>query len=645
MYPTEEQEGKITTAIAGGVITGVKCVEIDPDTIILWSGSHNLYSSPSNASLTLEALLTDKEINGVYESPGVFSNRWNNLKPYLFEEGAIHTVEKDVQELRVKRYVLGTDKMLYPLNPMQEILVFGQFPEGINLPEDLSEYLPVEKENVFYPTWKGYLSQLTTTYTNGRYENKLEFQDIFYWYNLSRINIHPAMIGPWVTGANLEFWDKERNVNSVYTTIFAGKSLKQVLGFILGFSGVRGGTAPLLVGVKDFFLEIADKIEASETGWFSIEGGHLFEAVRDLFQKTMQLIPPAGQLIIPGGGPLPFARHYFQQGDVVWSCNNLRVDSQMLAKSFSDIIPYAMSVGGIDLWQHDFKTRLEILEEIKEKTSLEIFMDTTTEIIIKLPSWNEVPLAKEGSPLDFAVRNLITKDIISNENSEVPEEAMNFLILTGDQFSQEYQIQRPTPLGQYNRLNANSIRRYLVKAESATSSLTVKESQIVAYSKFLMEKLSIDTFQDSLTIVSRPGVRLGRTIVYPLGRMILVGYVVNINETWEPGSPPQTTLGLQAVRSTSSGELYDAFPYSDFVSVFTSTRYVPVEKGKTLEDYIKQYYTKPDNISVIDTVILSNKKNFKSEYQEFPNEVILAKDVRDLFKEEINKIILRLTDK
>lgn len=610
-----------------GATTFISEIEVSPKIIENWECHYNLFTSPSAATLTLKAGVPGLEVEGVSVEPGVIQPLPEEMKPRLFHRKIIHTIVDDVDEWRIQPYFLDTQKWLHPILPFLELEAFHRIPSHIPIPDDIKPYLkslPIgagDERAYYLPTWKGYVDNVTTNFSNGIYTHVIALQDIFMWYNLSRVNIRPSMAAGWIKEF---FWARDEGVEAYFPTILSRRSLSEILRATLGFRGAGGESDPLLVGAHEFLLDIAEQTAS----WFTVNESQWFRAVRDQFTTS------------------GVRGNWFIQGDLVWSRNLLRIDNEIVNGSFGNIIPYKFAKGTEDIWQHNFKTRLEILNELREALSLEIFMDTTTELIVKLPSYNEpISLLPDREPvLDFALRDLTKAKVISQNISEIPGEAVNFLTFTGEPFSTKEFTVESEVFGQCNRVNANSIRRYLVRAESASSSLTIDKESIKAYSKFLMEKMNTDVFQGSTTIVSQPGVRLGRNVLFKFGHLTMIGYVVSLDESWQPNAQPQLTLGLQAIRDSQSSQLYSAFPYSDFTKSYSVRRY-PVASGGMLQNILPLFYTKSTNKSVQESVVESNRDNFKTKYKLLSISEVLAKDIRDLFKEGISSVVLKGADK
>ena len=410
------------------------------------------------------------------------------------------------------------------ITPMMEVEIYAK---GYYLVGGVPQY---------YPIFWGVVTEVTDQYSGGQHTVSINCSDILKWWEVTKINVNPAL-----TQAQ-----SSANGWQLFGNVFHGTNPYDVIWTL-----AQQTMGDVVLGSGSLFAYYGDKTQKSTInmalGDIMLYWKARFERVRN----NLLLYGPQG--IAVRGTEL--AAKYKTASDkykgtpfasaLVRDANGGKDGGSMIFDTTSSSVVAYKTVmadaGQIDLWNSEFRTKLEIANEAKDVIGYEFFMDVSGDIVFKPPFYNVDVLSNK--PLSW-IQDI---DIIDWDFSESEAEVFTQVQLSGHRngpldlgFTQN--IEPVTTVTDYHLL-----RRYGWRPHQLTSEFMSSPKLMYFYGLDLLDRLNSRRHRGSVSIPLRPELRLGFPVyVAPKDQ---IWYLTGISHNIQFGGTAQTTLTLTSKRA------------------------------------------------------------------------------------------------
>jgi len=200
--------------------------------------------------------------------------------------------------------------------------------------------------------------------------------------------------------------------------------------------------------------------------------------------------------------------------------------------------PYKQIFGAsFNNWQNEYRTHLEICNEVANLTNYEFYADQFGDIWYHQPRYNNYHILTNENPEVYDIRD---EDIISHNFSESDHEVVTSIYVTGMPNFLEQQPQIIQMSGFYE--DPSLVRKYGRRMQVVNHPYITQSINCFFYAKSLLLRLNAARFIGTITILGRPELRMHMPIYIPTRNMIY--YIVGISHQFTFGSSFTTTLQL-----------------------------------------------------------------------------------------------------
>jgi hypothetical protein len=413
------------------------------------------------------------------------------------------------------------------ITPMMEIEIYAK---GYYLLEGIPQY---------YPIFWGLVTEVNDNYSGGAHTVSINCADILKWWELCKMNVNPALTT--APGKGLSLFGNTMSGMNPYDIIF---SLAQQ-----SFGDVVVGTGSLIATHKEqaqkstFDVALSDLMLYWQSRFSKIRNGLLLYGTNGVAVRGDTLYSAYAQVASAGGVP--------PQNYVANAIRNANGGSDQGQMVFDPTAPGVVAFRnnysniGVNLWQSEFQTKLELAQAAKESIGFEFFMDVDGSVVFKPPFYNLDVLSNK--PVSW-IQDI---DIIDWDFSESEAEVVTQVQMQGS-FAGAIDLGVSTELTPYTSVtDYHLLRKYGWRTQTYNSEF-LSDPQLMFYQGLdLLDRLNSRRHRGTVNIPMRPELRLGFPIyVAPKDQ---VWYVTGISHNIAFGSRATTTVTLTAKRTKFIG--------------------------------------------------------------------------------------------
>jgi hypothetical protein len=406
------------------------------------------------------------------------------------------------------------------ITPMMEIEVYAK---GYYLLEGIPQY---------YPIFWGIVTEVADNYSGGEHTVTLNCADILKWWDICKINVTPTLIGT----SGQQGRNRENNVfaqTNPYDIIWS--LALQSFGDIIVATGSfkkyvrdlapKGAITDMMTYWERRFSRMRNNLVMYGTSGTAVRGDTLYaEYSRFLSPRQVRSRAVASSAFARANGK--------DGGQAIFRPESASVAAFKFVHS---------QVGGADLWQHTYQTKMELANAAKEAIGFEFYMDVTGDLIFKPPFYNLDVLGNK--PVSW-IQDI---DILDWAFSESESEVVT-------QISMEGSLKGAQDLGTGAELNPRTyvtdyhlLRKYGWREQSYNSEFMADGQVMWFHGLDLLDRINSRRHRASLTIPMRSELRLGFPVyIAPKDQ---VWYTTGISHSIAFGSRATTSLTLTAKRS------------------------------------------------------------------------------------------------
>lgn len=410
------------------------------------------------------------------------------------------------------------------ISPMMEVNIYAK---GFYLVEGLPQY---------YPIFWGLVTEVNDSYSGGEHTVSIHCADILKWWELCRMNTNPAFTCP-VPSA----FGPTLNGN-----VFAGMNPFDVIWKLAqeswGDIVVGGGSLVTLTPdsnqQKPVFMAALSDIMAYWSARFqnvsknlmlygasgiAVRGDVLQEELKHPNIRGLAKTLASRSVRSANGGPSSVQLGYdpSDPGVVAFRTNNSNL--------------------GVNFWQSEYQTKLELANSAKECIGYEFYMDVTGDIVFKPPFYNLDILSNK--PVSW-IQDI---DVIDWDLAESEAEVVTQLTLGGN-YSGNTDWGWPAELSPFaNITDYHLLRKYGWRPAQVNSEYMGNDLiQMFYHGLDVLDKMNSKRHRGTVSIPFRPELRLGFPVY--LASKDQIWYVTGISHNIAFGGRAVTTLTLTAKR-------------------------------------------------------------------------------------------------
>jgi hypothetical protein len=428
--------------------------------------------------------------------------------------------------------------------PMMEVKIYmkGRFLEIEN------NYVPQ-----YYPVFWGMITGVQETYSGGTSSFSISCEDLLTWWKHQKINIQSSVVGASYGGTtmnrfpsvfqNMSAWeiivalfsdtfftqvDKDTGHQAFYNMVYPSASKNQGFSSTKNLKSTWGPFANDVIQYwnRRFGFDVLTK-----------DKDNTYQQVVDSFSKIpLEMMGLQGGLdttVIAGIAERVIQRSKAKGAVVVQTARNAKLDLDF------NLLAIVQPYGAYNLFgdgaETQINSKLEIANNVCEKTNMEFFVDTNGSFVFKPPLYNldvasgQVPYYRIGP-----------EDIINYDTSFDSNSIVNYLVVTGPQW-QELDLEA---IGLH--ADFESIKRFGIRSEQMTIPYGQNADQLKMIAVAEMTRRNGQAFSANLSVPLRPEMRLGYPVYLP--HLDTYYYVTGISHSLEFGSSAQTNISLQFKR-------------------------------------------------------------------------------------------------
>lgn len=401
----------------------------------------------------------------------------------------------------------------------------------------------VNDEPRYYPVFWGIVTSVDAGYSDGQNTLKVDCEGILRWWELSKINVQPAIVdqtvhsdkanpSPWTnvfgemnpydiiwnlatitTGGLLApqaFDGSYRNEAAIDSSLLDSQDTAIMKYWQDRF--VQVGKALRIFGFKGERQDPALAVEAAKSG----------QDKRTIAVSSLA----AERRVNPGAVPN----------------DRVTLPGSAIGTSAEDIEafrPFGQVSKGFDLFASEMTSKLELATQVKNTLNYEFYQDTTGEIIFKPPFYNID--VRPFPPYRIEAIDIINMNITEAESEiitrvDVKGSIHHLLIDAGDPSLQPY--------GFY--VDPDLATKFGLRQATVNMNYLDTSADCFAYAVGELDRLNKRRFSGSMTIMGRPELRVGFPIYVPHRDTFY--YVTSVSHSLSFGGTFTTTLGLEAAR-------------------------------------------------------------------------------------------------
>ena len=480
---------------------------------------------------------------------------------------------------------------VYGLELMDEIEVFikGRYPTDQN------------DEYPYYKVFWGVITNIGETYNGGVQEISVSCESMLKWFQLMRTNVHPAIMHQTdnageAHGKNINFWSGHNFSNLTPYEIIYKLTEVTMLNMVIPatFDTEKKPETPKDQKGRDY--DQVNKYYGGENGK-KIKDNIITE-----WQKKFSSIRNALKMF--GTSSESFVekkdsnftdtknKATTEKAQAMASATKATTAASINinSKALMDFKPFAFKSEdtSLSMISSNYKTNLELINEVRTYTAYEFYQDTNGDIIFKPPFWN---LDTEPN----TVYKIEDTDIISWDFQESEDSVVTRVEVKGQiNLSKQINVSPGfTPMGIFT--NYALSRKFGLRTHPLSSQVLSSPNLCYHHAINEMDRINANIYRGSLTIVGRPELRLGYPVYIESRDMY--GYIENISHNFAFGGPFTTQIHLTSIRKKYLGNdtMSEGYAFNN-------------DSAKKLRgDAIVLVYAGPDNTAISDDI--KNKVN------------------------------------
>lgn len=407
------------------------------------------------------------------------------------------------------------------ISPMMEIEIFAK---GYYLVEGVPQY---------YPIFWGIVTEVNDSYSGGAHNISISCADILKWWELCKINIHPAWTAPKTASMGWTLFSNVFHGMNPYDVIWtlAQQAMGDVVvgtGSLTAYNGEATQKATFSAALNDMMLYWENRFSRVRNNLL-LYGAQGVAVRGDTLWESYRRNKRSGQ---------PFASSAVRRanggeygGGIIFDVTSPAVKA--FKTNMTDL--------GVNLWNSEYQTKLEIANAAKEAIGFEFYMDVTGDIVFKPPFYNLDVLPNK--PVSW-IQDI---DIIDWDFSESEAEVVTQIQLAGNYVGGTDWGFVPDVEPMTSVTDWHLLRKYGWRTHQINSEFMGDTMQMFYYGMDVMDRLNARRHRGTVSIPLRPELRLGFPVyVAPKDQ---IWYVSGISHNIAFGGAAQTTLTLTARRS------------------------------------------------------------------------------------------------
>ncbi|MDD5589360.1 MAG: hypothetical protein PHP92_04870 [Candidatus Nanoarchaeia archaeon] len=294
----------------------------------------------------------------------------------------------DIENNLIDYYpILDVTMMECVFQPMDKVRIWlsNRFQGGSIDDDDIDDV-----EN-YSQCFVGLVSNVTVVYSNGTIQININVKDLTRWLELSQFNVNPALAS---TKIDTIFGNAGITWSS---TNLAQKSLIEIISI-------------LILGTEDSWTQIGHNNSTYVNDKKTLSTDQLNLKYKEETETKTATAQHGNQVTIT-------IKKLYMKAPVVWGCGHFRLlpknegmkpqesnglaeiqldtsitdDTLWIDPAIADWQPYLLSMNNFELFQHQWKKRLDIIREIAAINDYEFFCDMDGKLIFKIPDYNVNP--------------------------------------------------------------------------------------------------------------------------------------------------------------------------------------------------------------------------------------------------------------
>jgi hypothetical protein len=410
------------------------------------------------------------------------------------------------------------------ISPMMEVNIYAK---GYYLVEGLPQY---------YPIFWGLVTEVSDSYSSGEHSVAIHCSDILKWWELCKMNVNPAYTSP---------------VPSKFGITLNGNVFSGANPFDIIWTLAQQAYGDIVIGGGSLVTLTTD----------SPQRPVFMAALSDIMAYWSQRFQAVSRnLMLYGSSGVAVRGDVLQEKQ--FNSKNAGADARTLASKtvrmanggdegaqllYDPTDPSVTSVRtnnaslGVNFWQSEFQTKLEIANAAKEAIGYEFYMDTTGDIVFKPPFYNLDILSNK--PVSW-IQDI---DIIEWDFSDSEAEVVTQLTIQGN-YSGNTDWGWPAEMTPFtNVTDYHLLRKYGWRPQQVNSEFMGNNAlHMFYYGLDLLDKMNSRRHRGTVTIPFRPELRMGFPIyIAPKDQ---IWYIQGISHNISFGGRATTTLTLTARR-------------------------------------------------------------------------------------------------
>jgi hypothetical protein len=503
----------------------------------------NTYKQPSVDVVAPDAIIFIESERGMKRTIGM--NRISDDGTIVNEEVDIMNFVESISVSKGIDRVPGEASIVFkvPKHAMDEN-IFGNIKDSLSTMLEIEIYFKgrflYQNEPQYYPTFWGVISNISANTTAGDLSTiTISCQDMMRWLAITKVNVNAAAAYPTIMP---EGADTGRGVANGYSTIYAGLSTPGIIRDLLMLSTSEDFFQP-----KDMSFN-GRVIENSRSPFtLNIDSARSYnEQLTTIWREKFKSLGSA--LFIYGFENVTTAAvNSLQIQDVVLSISaydkiydsengRVRID---VAKTFPYNLEF-VEAANPPTFQSDFKSRLDIANEIKNQLHFEFYQDVDGAIILKPPFYNID--VRENPICVIEDIDIVHFNEVEDESSVISRIDVKGEIISGGNFSKN---SNANPIYGY-AIDFNILQKYGLRDDLIQTNFITNADDAMLYAERELSRRNSLIYNASVSIQGRPELKLGYPVFFP-GRNEFY-YVTGIEHSFVFGSSFDTSLVLSARR-------------------------------------------------------------------------------------------------
>lgn len=404
------------------------------------------------------------------------------------------------------------------------------------------------QEPAYYPVFWGIVTQVSRSYSAGKNGVTVSCSGMLRWWEMSHMNVNPSLFDsstfPGLTP-------------QLYSNIFATLNPLEI-AYVLSKLTTGGLLGPQ--GLNAQFIQ--DRKLSQSLQALDIEVRDYWQARFDRIGKALRVVGPTGEMFDATKIEEDIQNYFSNQrksgGDITKAAGGAFFDSARINRLSNAIkpryrpnaldqtelvenyLPYAELSQPLP-FQSTIKSKLEIMNEVRNNIHYEFFQDSTGEIVFKPPFYNMN--TKEYPP--FVIRDIDIIDASFDEDESAVTTRIDVQGSWLQNLAKSMGVNgEATPRAFH--VDPQLLKDYGLRSKSVTNPSLATPEACYLYAVGEMDRMNAFARGGSLTIMGRPELRLGYPVF--IEKENAYYYVNHISHNFSYGGTFVTSVGLTAAR-------------------------------------------------------------------------------------------------